>query len=156
MKTLLFVFLLPALVAVAPADAVSCIDVELGARPIPGDPNDYLEITWSVLNCGEAAARAYFTLTLQSGFDLLASVDFSANLSAGVPVSGKIRLPVPCCIPPGMYTLCVRGEIGAAVDKSCASIYVDEENNITAFSKILEPIAVESSTWGSIKSLYRY
>ena len=156
MKKALFCALLSALMlASAPAIAEDCIDVELDAQPIPDDPFDYLKITWSVLNCGTVDVRADFTLSLQRGPDYLASINFRAFLPAGVPLSGAVRLPVLCCIPAGMYTLCMKAEIGAARDQSCATIVVDEANNITAFTKIPEPIAVEPSTWGSIKNLYR-
>jgi hypothetical protein len=154
-KTLLYVLLSAFILASAPAIAEDCIDVELNAQPIAGDPYDYLQIIWSVVNCGTADARVHFTLTLQRGFDYLASIDFYAYLRAGVPLGGTIRLPVICCIPEGMYTLCMKAEVGTAQDQSCAAIVVDEANNITAFTKILEPIAVEPSTWGSIKNLYR-
>ena len=156
MRKLLFGVLLSALfLASAPAAAVDCIDVELDAMPIPGDPFHYLQITWSVLNCGDATGRADFTLTLQRGFDYLASMSFRAYLPAGDPVGGRIKLPVVCCIPAGMYTLCVKAELGTASDMACATIVVDEANNITAFTNLPEPIAVEPASWGSIKSLFR-
>lgn len=153
-----FAYGLAALVFLIPwgaALADGCIDVALSASVIPGDPHNFLQLAWSVENCGTAPGTASFVFTLHRGLDLLGSVQFKAFLQAGVLYHGTLKLPVICCIPEGTYTLCMDAELGAARDSACASVTVDAANNITAFSPIPAPIAVEPSTWGSIKAIYR-
>lgn len=156
MKRLLYVLAVFALLLpCGAAMAQDCIDVGLDASVIPGSPYNFLQLAWSVENCGTVPGRASFTFTLNRGLDLLGSVQFKAYLCAGVTYSGTLKLPVLCCIPAGTYTLCMAAELGTARDLACASIAIDEANNITAFSPIPAPIAVEPTTWGSIKAMYR-
>ena len=152
------VYALVALVFLIPwgaALADDCIDVALFASVIPGDPHSFLQLTWSVENCGTAPGMATFLFTLHRGVNLLGSVQFKTYLHAGVLYKGTLKLPVICCIPEGTYTLCMDAELGMARDSACASVVVDATNNITAFSPIPAPIAVEPATWGSIKAIYR-
>jgi len=155
MNKLLITFAALALVLWAvPAMAEDCVDVELGAQLVTGDPYDILSLYFMAVNCGSEPGMVNFTVTLEKDFMEIGTAEFVCYMPAGEPFEQELELPIPDYVPAGTYTLCVTATLGEATDTSCASITLDEENNVTSFT-LYDPVGNEDSSWGEIKEMYR-
>ena len=153
-KLLVTVAILAVALWAVPAMAEDCVDVELGAQVISGDPYDILSLYFMAVNCGSEPGMVDFTVTLEKDFVEIGSAEFTCYMPAGEPFEQEIELPIPGDVPPGTYTLCVTATLGEATDSSCASITLDEANNVTSFT-LYDPVGTEDSSWGAIKEMYR-
>ena len=138
-----------------PAMAADCVDVDLGANVISSDPYDILSLYFMVVNCGTEPGLVSFDVTLTKDFVEVGTAEFACNMPAGEPFEQEIQLPIPTSVPAGTYTLCVTATLGDASDTACASITLDEMNNVTSFSDVTGPVATDPSSWGAIKGMYK-
>ena len=156
MKTLLTAAILASLIAFcyAPASAVDCIDVELGAELVAGNPLDGLSLFFSLQNCGSERDLARVAFSLEQDGSLLGSVETMRSLLPDREFRVELMLPVPAVVPPGSYRLCVTASIGDASDNSCATIVIGSNGQVIQFIADGALTPVEETTWGGIKSLY--
>jgi hypothetical protein len=137
-----------------PAAAESCIDVDLGASVITHDPYDMLGLYFYAKNCGSCSGVARFVISLEKDLSVLGSVGLLALMPAGVAFTHTFALPVPQCVPAGMYTLCIDATIGTASDRACVSVTLDAANNVIRVEPIA-PVGTEAASWSGIKAIYR-
>ncbi len=155
MKNLLVLFsVLAVAFFAAPASAEDCVDVELGAEVVESDPVDILQLYFSLENCGTEPGTVDLTVALTVDGEEIGTGMIQVYMPAGEIFVQELELPLPDEVPPGEYTLCVTAELGTAVDTSCATIDLNEENLVTSFD-LTSPVDADESTWGKVKSIYR-
>lgn len=153
-RVLISLSMLLILSASIPAHAQDCVDVELGAEVITGDPYDILSLYFSAENCGTEPGMVTFTSTLTIDLVEVGTVTFQLYMPAGEPFIQELGLPILDILPPGVYMLCITAELGTATDTACASITLGEANEVMSFSP-LSPTGNEDSSWGAIKTLHK-
>jgi hypothetical protein len=154
MKSLLILACVGAFMLLSmPAVAENRIDVDLGAGVISHDPYDMLGLHFLAKNCGSCSAVARFVITLEKDLTLIGSLRLLALMPPGVSFTHTFALPIPQCVPAGMYTLCIDASIGSASDRACVSVTLDAENNVIRVEP-LAPAAVEAGSWSTIKAMY--
>ncbi len=137
------------------ANADDCVDVELEAEVVSSEPYQILDIYFSLENCGTEPGVVTLTATLEYNGEEAGSAATELYMPAGEMLIKELELPLPEIVPPGEYTLCVTAELGNAVDTSCATITLDEDNNVTSFM-LQSPTKTEEHSWGKIKSIYEH
>lgn len=154
MKRLLIAFGI-LLVAFGTAEAQDCITVELGAEVIASEPHDVLSLYFATENCGAEPDTATFDIMLSHN-DVVFGTGYIEviTMPAGELFEYDVDLPIIDIIPAGVYKICVVGYIGEAAASDCASITLNAENEIVAFTP-LGPLPVGESSWGAIKAINR-
>jgi hypothetical protein len=137
-----------------PAAAENCIDVDLGASVITHDPYDMLGLHFFAKNCGTCSAVARFVITLEKDLAVIGSMSLLALMPGGISFTHTFAVPVPQCVPAGMYTLCIDATIGTASDHTCVAVTLDAANNVIRIEPIA-PVAAEAGSWSTIKAIYR-
>ncbi|UCE03507.1 MAG: hypothetical protein JSW67_04760 [Candidatus Latescibacterota bacterium] len=143
-----------AMMASGTAVGDECVDVDLRAEKIEGSPLDALSLFFSMANCGTEAGVADISISLEKDAELVGEIDIHHFLPADLDVAHEWRLPIPPAVPAGSYRMCVRIRLGEASDTACASVEIDADGNVLAFSPEATT-AVERKGWGSVKDAYR-
>ena len=136
-----------------PALAADCVDVDLRAEKIAGEPLDHLALYYLVANCGDTGS-ADIELSLEKDGTLIRKLDLAHVLPAGRGFSHEFLLPILPNVPAGTYRLCLSAALGSASDSVCATVVIDSGGNIVAFTPE-QPTSVQERPWGQMKGKYR-
>jgi hypothetical protein len=140
----------------ATAGAEGCIDIELGAEVIPGDPRDVLSLYFYAENCSGKPGVVTAKATASVGTRVIGSAKFSVRMPAGGPIKQSLDLPVPPGTPPGVYTLCLAVEFGSAMDSACARVIIGDERRVLGFyPHESTPGGISTWSWGEVKAGYK-
>jgi hypothetical protein len=135
------------------AFAADCVDVDLRAQKISGDPLDHLALYYMLANCGDLG-NADIELSLEKDGTLVRKVDVQRVLPAARGFSHEFLLPILPGVAAGSYRLCLAASLGSASDSACATVVIDSGGYVVSFTP--DPsTAVQEKPWGQMKGRYR-